>query len=667
MGFPSSGIESLWRNSIGEVCNFLKKYHGDHFMIWNLSGRSYNYERFNNQILDFPFPDHHSPPLEMLFKIILSMHSYLSSNPENVAVVHCMGGKGRTGTVIAGYMLYNSTFSQTVESLSHFARKRSAISKGVIQASQIRYTKYFGEIIARRIRPDFKNTILLKRIEMNKPPTWSKKSKKPIRPIVEIYSTHHYPKRLIFTSEHSKNDMRVYQPGEGPVYWDLNCVLQSDILIAFCKHKEKKKPVKMFRLSFHCAFIGEGELVMKAEDFDMQSMKADKLFPKDFEMKLTFCDVPKKLGKMKSQFYYDPEVSNYLRQMLRDAEVAEDNIDLTAAMTQTMGLPALTKNASGDIWGQLSATTSSFLNQISKDKAALNQQIFGTNFRRSNIEPSQPRRITRGEVSIGNFRNSIEVKPNEPKDGNKDEDGRMMRRSRSANEIGLLIREREAEEQRNDPEKPQASFRGTLRVKRDGKAEQEIPINIDAETSSEAGSENYETPPREISPLSFIEKEIQDHVDAINQDLKKEEVSGPDRPEDRPETPGESKARPGPVRLSLTSSEPLSPSTPKKPSPQQITMPKTKTFNFETDSISDYLSKNARQSRTIDDSLLQAEDEEVFEDHQFMDDLIDMLEGMQSEQKAAMEKYQLHQQQQRRRSQMLSGPPKITIGKFGMM
>lgn len=34
MGFPSKGIESLWRNDIDEVCAMLNKYHKDHYKIW---------------------------------------------------------------------------------------------------------------------------------------------------------------------------------------------------------------------------------------------------------------------------------------------------------------------------------------------------------------------------------------------------------------------------------------------------------------------------------------------------------------------------------------------------------------------------------------------------------------------------------------------------------
>jgi phosphatidylinositol-3,4,5-trisphosphate 3-phosphatase/dual-specificity protein phosphatase PTEN len=88
MGFPASGLESAWRNHIDDVAKFLKTSHPNSFMIWNLSEREYDYGKFDNQLQDFGFPDHHSPPLDMLFKIILSMDNWLRAGKDNVAVVH---------------------------------------------------------------------------------------------------------------------------------------------------------------------------------------------------------------------------------------------------------------------------------------------------------------------------------------------------------------------------------------------------------------------------------------------------------------------------------------------------------------------------------------------------------------------------------------------------
>jgi phosphatidylinositol-3,4,5-trisphosphate 3-phosphatase/dual-specificity protein phosphatase PTEN len=132
-----------------------------------------------------------------------------------VAVVHCMGGKGRTGTVIACYLVYAGIFTDTMAALQHFGEKRSSISKGVVQAAQIRYiivtyhilmcyaryTRYFGDLIQRKVSPNFKQILVLKSVELSKLPMWSSSCK----PMIEIYSAHTYPKKLLFTSE---NDVR---------------------------------------------------------------------------------------------------------------------------------------------------------------------------------------------------------------------------------------------------------------------------------------------------------------------------------------------------------------------------------------------------------------------------------------------------------------------------
>ncbi len=54
----------------------LNHYHNNHYMIWNLSQIPYTYELFNNQVLDFGWPDHHGPPLAMMFQICQAMVSY---------------------------------------------------------------------------------------------------------------------------------------------------------------------------------------------------------------------------------------------------------------------------------------------------------------------------------------------------------------------------------------------------------------------------------------------------------------------------------------------------------------------------------------------------------------------------------------------------------------
>lgn len=148
MGFPGTGLEASWRNSIDDVCELLKQKHHGKYMIWNLSERVYDYSKLNNQILEFPFLDHHPPPLSLLFEIVNSLSNWLKADAENVAVVHCKGGKGRTGTIICCYLYYSCQFEIMDDAKNHFAEKRSKMKKGVTQPSQQRYINYFKEIVS---------------------------------------------------------------------------------------------------------------------------------------------------------------------------------------------------------------------------------------------------------------------------------------------------------------------------------------------------------------------------------------------------------------------------------------------------------------------------------------------------------------------------------------
>eukprot|EP01105_Mastigella_eilhardi_P006521 TRINITY_DN18064_c0_g1_i1.p1 TRINITY_DN18064_c0_g1~~TRINITY_DN18064_c0_g1_i1.p1 ORF type:complete len:655 (+),score=126.28 TRINITY_DN18064_c0_g1_i1:131-2095(+) len=147
MSFPAQGLTSVWRNHIEEVERFLQTNHPNNFKIWNLTETPYDYKGFTNKVLDYPFPDHHAPSLTMLFAIVNSIDMWLGC-PEHVAVIHCKGGKGRTGLVVVCYLLFACIFSDITMAAKHFAEKRSSTSKGVTQPSQIRYLEYFSSIVA---------------------------------------------------------------------------------------------------------------------------------------------------------------------------------------------------------------------------------------------------------------------------------------------------------------------------------------------------------------------------------------------------------------------------------------------------------------------------------------------------------------------------------------
>lgn len=88
--------------------------------------------------------DHHSPPVELLFDICWDIHEYLKANHSNVVVVHCMAGKGRTGSLVCCYLMFSGRFSRSDQAMSYYQKKRGT---GVTHPSQIRYVEYFQKIL----------------------------------------------------------------------------------------------------------------------------------------------------------------------------------------------------------------------------------------------------------------------------------------------------------------------------------------------------------------------------------------------------------------------------------------------------------------------------------------------------------------------------------------
>ncbi|KAG2381303.1 hypothetical protein C9374_006292 [Naegleria lovaniensis] len=114
-----------FRNDANLVHQFLEDMHGrDHYMIFNLSEFRYDKKVFYGNVIDWNFPDHYNPPLDMMMSGCRCIHEWLERDEKNVAVIHCAGGKGRSGTLICAYLLYCSMFNDSIDSLNYFALQR---------------------------------------------------------------------------------------------------------------------------------------------------------------------------------------------------------------------------------------------------------------------------------------------------------------------------------------------------------------------------------------------------------------------------------------------------------------------------------------------------------------------------------------------------------------
>ena len=149
MSYPSENfLESMYHNSQNDIAEYLNKNHPKKYLIFNLSGIPYEAEKFNKSVINYFWPDHKAPPLYDIFNIIFQAYKYLGQDKENVIVVHCLAGKGRTGTICCSLLLYAKLLSCSRDANNYFSFKRfKKLDKGVQEPSQVRYIEYFDKML----------------------------------------------------------------------------------------------------------------------------------------------------------------------------------------------------------------------------------------------------------------------------------------------------------------------------------------------------------------------------------------------------------------------------------------------------------------------------------------------------------------------------------------
>ena len=148
MGFPSVGMEGVYRNHMNDVKRFFSEKHSDRVKVYNLcTERIYEPKTFKSQDNRFKFDDHHPPPFIYMYEFCKDLDRYLARNSENVAAIHCKAGKGRTGVMICCYLVYSGHCSTAYEALLYYGNIRTRDGKGVTIPSQIRYVYYFEHFL----------------------------------------------------------------------------------------------------------------------------------------------------------------------------------------------------------------------------------------------------------------------------------------------------------------------------------------------------------------------------------------------------------------------------------------------------------------------------------------------------------------------------------------
>ena len=151
MGLPSTSYEAIYRNDMNDVLNFFNERHPEHYKVYNLcEEKKYAPNVFYKQGY-FPFQDHEAPPLNLIRPFCEDAKKFLDEDSKNVVAIHCLAGKGRTGTLISCLLLYLGEFDTAADCLKYYGIMRVDNGKGVTVPSQIRYVFYFEQILKNNI------------------------------------------------------------------------------------------------------------------------------------------------------------------------------------------------------------------------------------------------------------------------------------------------------------------------------------------------------------------------------------------------------------------------------------------------------------------------------------------------------------------------------------
>ena len=282
MGYPSTNLESLYRNKLEDVQNFFFQRHPGHYKIYNLC-KERKYENYFPNEGYYPFNDHEAPPLNLIKPFCEDVKHYLDENEENVVGIHCLAGKGRTGTFICCLLLYLNTFNTAEESLLYYGLLRVGSPKGITVPSQQRYVYYFEYILKNNIpHPIIFKKIIIRKITLFTVPKVGKK----FQPNFKIENQEKIFKYSdIVKGKHSYSlDLEFIDLSLG-----LGISVCGDVRIQFYQIQFLKSE-KLFKFWFNTNFLPQnGIYEIKKEAIDNACKdKNCKIYKKDFKIQIEF-------------------------------------------------------------------------------------------------------------------------------------------------------------------------------------------------------------------------------------------------------------------------------------------------------------------------------------------------------------------------------------------
>uniref|UniRef100_A0A8C6NDZ0 Uncharacterized protein n=1 Tax=Melopsittacus undulatus TaxID=13146 RepID=A0A8C6NDZ0_MELUD len=298
VSYPSTAEEQSFCSNLREVAHMLKSKHGDNYVVRSAESIvDVTPVCSPAQVLDFGWPDLHTPALEKICSICKAMDTWLNAVPHNAVVLHNKGNRGRLGVVVAAYMHYSNISASANQALDRFAMKRFYEDKivPVGQPSQKRYIHYFSGLLSGSIKMNNK-PLFLHHVIMHGIPNFE--SKGGCRPFLKIYQAMQPPP--MWGAAGGWVALMSWDPPVPP------CPALGLLLMAHphcvpqlkCYHKKFRSPTRdvIFRVQFHTCAVHDLDVVFGKEDLD-EAFRDDR-FPEYGKVEFVFSYGPEKIQGM---------------------------------------------------------------------------------------------------------------------------------------------------------------------------------------------------------------------------------------------------------------------------------------------------------------------------------------------------------------------------------
>ncbi|KAK8818937.1 hypothetical protein WA577_003047 [Blastocystis sp. JDR] len=264
MGFPGNPKTKHMEtktNNRDLIAAFLQTKYHNHFHIFNLTEEKYDVMLFENAVSDYNFTGFSSPSIGMLFRICIDIEDWLAKSPDNIAVVHCYDGTGRTMTVCAAFLRWAGWFATAKEALD-LCLVRRGLPLAAMLPSQLRFLDYFDRLLAGEKLSAA--PLRLSRVTVTAVPDLENGA---CSPFVEVYGGD----KLLFASYRKGSRARGVVPpvnaGE-TVVWKPDVAVRGTVFLRVRHLASVGAPATVLRAQFHTGFVKLFKLQLAAKEVD---------------------------------------------------------------------------------------------------------------------------------------------------------------------------------------------------------------------------------------------------------------------------------------------------------------------------------------------------------------------------------------------------------------